>query len=104
MDRKIRKLLNIYGAFHIEGDVNRLYIECSKGCRGLISVEDSVGMEIESLREYVWKSGEKLLKEVHSEGIMDKGKKKDEIRKQRQVLRESLTGNAFGQHNGRKGC
>ena len=43
---------------------------------------DSVDMEIESLREYVWKSDEKLLKEVHAEEIIGKEKKKDEIRKQ----------------------
>ena len=45
--------LNIYQAFHTQGDVDRIYFECSKSGRGLISVEDSVDIDIESLTEYV---------------------------------------------------
>ena len=32
----------------------------------------------------MWKSDEKLLKEVHAEEIIGKGKKKDDVRKQSQ--------------------
>ena len=66
-------------------------------------MEYSVDMEVWSQREYIWKSDEKLLKEVHAEEIIYKGKKKDEIRKQGQVQRESLTWNTFGKHNRRTG-
>ena len=45
---------------------------------------ETVEIEIESLRDYVWKSDEKLLKVVHAEEIIGKGKKKDDIREQRQ--------------------
>ena len=39
-------------------------------------------MEIENLREYVWKNNGNILREIHAEEIICKGKKKDEIWKQ----------------------
>ena len=61
MDRKLRKFLNIYQAFHTQGDVDRLYFESNIGGMGLINVEDSVDMEIECLKicmEEWWKATE----------------------------------------------
>ena len=34
MDRKIRKLLKIYGAFHVKSNVNRLYMKRKEEGRG----------------------------------------------------------------------
>ena len=83
MDRKTRKLLTIYRAFHPKGDVDRLYFERKKGGRGLIGVEDCVNIEVESLRQYVQQSDEKLLKEVNDESMLEKGKTKNDIREEK---------------------
>ena len=105
MDRKTRKFLNIYQTFHTQGYVDRLYFKLSKGGKGWISVEDSVDMEIGSLRKYLWKSDEKVLKVVHAEETIGKGKKKYEIRKQRQDKYQGMALNQFfGEHSRRKGC
>ena len=53
LDRKTRKMLTIYGAFAKKGDVNRLYIPRKEGGRGLLSIEDVVGIEEGCLSKYV---------------------------------------------------
>ena len=53
IDRKTKKLLNIYQVFPSQGDVDRLYFECNSGGRRLVSMEFSVDIEIENLWEYV---------------------------------------------------
>ena len=53
IDRKTRKLFTIYGAWHPKSDVVRLYILRKKGGRGLISIEDCVGLAIRGLELYV---------------------------------------------------
>ena len=42
MERKTRKLLTIYGAFHPKSNVNRLYMKRKVGGRGLISIEECI--------------------------------------------------------------
>ena len=79
-----RKLLNIYWAFQTQGDVDRLYFECSEGGWGLKSVGRLCRLEDWEFEGTHVKSDEKILKEVHAEEITGRGKKKDEIRKQRQ--------------------
>ena len=64
LDRKTRKMLTMYGAFHPKSDVDRLYVKRKKGGRGLISVERCVKEEENSLKLYVAKSEEKLIKGV----------------------------------------
>ena len=49
LDRKTRKKLTMYGAFHAKSNVNRLYLARQKGGRGLIGVEDTVRREEHSL-------------------------------------------------------
>ena len=39
LDRKTRKKLTMYGAFHHKSNVNRLYLTRQEGGRGLIGVE-----------------------------------------------------------------
>ena len=60
LDRKTRKLSTIHRAFHCRGDFDRLYVKRSKCGRGLISVEDCVNIEINSLRKHVAENDEYL--------------------------------------------
>ena len=84
LDRKTRKLLTIHRAFHCRGDVDRLYVKRSKGGRGLISVEDCVNTEINSLRKHVAESDEYLLVAVKNEQLLGDGKEKATIQLERQ--------------------
>ena len=83
MDRKTRKLLTVYRAFHPYGDVDRLYFKRSQGGRGLISLEDCVNVEVNSLRKYVESSDEKLLVLVGKENMLEEGEEKKEIQRLR---------------------
>ena len=50
MDRKTRKFMTLHNhALHPQADFDRLYFKRSEGGRGLMSVEDSVNSEINSL-------------------------------------------------------
>ena len=53
IDRKTRKLFNIYGALHPKSDVDRLYVPRKEGGRGLICIQDCVKLEIRGLEVYV---------------------------------------------------
>ena len=88
MDIKTRKILTMAGAFHMRGDVDRLYIQRKNGGRGLISVEDCVRKEERSLATYVKQSKEWMLcvisKEMESdESGKEYSKRRMEERKQR---------------------
>ena len=64
IDRKTRKLLTIYKTYHPQSVKDRLYVKRKTRGRGLISVEDAVNIEINSLRTYVDNNEEQLLSEV----------------------------------------
>ena len=64
LDRKTRKTMTMYGAFHPKSDVDRLYVKRKEGGRGLISVERCVKEEENSLKLYISNSEEKLVKGV----------------------------------------
>ena len=83
LDRKTRKLTTIYGAYHPKGDVDRLYMNRSLGGRGLIGVEDWIGVELDSVERYLEVAEEKLLKEAHQNEIVENRKNrktKDEVK------------------------
>ena len=61
IDRKTRKLFTIYGALHPKSDVDRLYIPRKEGGRGLITIEDCVGLPIKGLKVHVHESEERLI-------------------------------------------
>ena len=71
MDRKTRKLFSIYRALHPQADVDRLYLKRSEGGRGLLSIEECVIIETNSLVNYIKESNEKVLNAVLFEGILD---------------------------------
>ena len=97
LDRRTRKLLTIHRAFHCRGDVDRLYVKRSKGNRGLISVEDCVNIEVNSLRKHVAESDEYLLVAVKNEKLLGEGKEKATIQLERQerYRNKSLHGRFF---------
>ena len=43
---KIRKFLSIHGGLHPKSDFDRLYIPRKNGRRGLIAIEDCVGLAV----------------------------------------------------------
>ena len=64
MDVRTRKLLTMFGVFHMESNVDRLYMKRKEGGRGLISVMECVRGEEIALSEYVVASDEWMLKVV----------------------------------------
>ena len=64
MDRMTRKTLMMYGAFHLNSDIDRLYLKQKHGGRGLISVEMSVRSKENNLGLHVHRSSEMLLKGI----------------------------------------
>ena len=83
IDRKTRKLMNMHRALHPQADVDRLYIKRAEGGRGMISVEDCVEIETNSLHQYIIESKEKLLKGVKDEGILGEGMSKEDVAEKR---------------------
>ena len=83
VDRKTRKLLTIYRALHPQADVDRLYCKRADGGRGLISIEDCVEIEVNSLYSYVPRSKEPFLKAVKEENMLGSGMPKEAIRVKR---------------------
>ena len=92
MDRKTRKLLAMYGAHHPQADIDRLYLRRADGGRGLISIEDCVRMEQESLLRYIKQSKEKLILAVVKEEVLKTStgeKNKEGIQKEHAELRRN---------------
>ena len=58
LDRKSRKTIAMYGGLHPKSEVDRLYVKRKEGGRDLISVEQGIREEENSLGLYVAKSEE----------------------------------------------
>ena len=86
MDRKTRKLLTMYGAFHPKGDVDRLYLPRAMGGRGLISCEGCVTSEENNLGWYIKRSTESLLVQVRNSKIVDAASSVDKTEYKRNKL------------------
>src|SRR5829696_4157364 len=52
-DRKTRKIMTMHNAFHMSGDVDRLYVPRNKGGKGVLQIEQVVREEECALAEYV---------------------------------------------------
>ena len=70
MDRKTRKLMTIYRALHPQADVDRLYFKRSEGGRGMISIEECVNAETNSLNRCLERCHERMLIAVHKEEVL----------------------------------
>ena len=64
LDRKSRKTMTMYGGLNPKSDADRLYVKRKEGCRGLISVEQCIREEENSLEFYVASSEENLIRGV----------------------------------------
>ena len=64
VDRRTRKRITIYKGMHPRSDVDRLYVERSKGGRGLMSVEDVVQYESHSLKRYTRGSETEIIRKA----------------------------------------
>ena len=87
LDRKIRKLMSMYGAQHPKADVDRQYLKICDGGTGLIGVEDCVQAEVNSLDKYL-----KMLKEVSLSSTLENKKhrkSKEDVLKKHQEKYES---------------
>ena len=60
----------MHHALHLQAVVDRLYIKRAEGGRGLMSVEDSVNSEINSLSRYVESCNGTLLEAVYKEEVL----------------------------------
>ena len=101
IDRTTRKNLTMYGAMHPKSDVDRLYVKRKEGGRGLISVEQCVRGEENSLGFYVANSEEMLIRGVCASGTIrtDETVEKAEFKRSRaQKLKQKWRGKAmYGQ-------
>ncbi len=101
IDRTTRKNLTMYGAMHPKSDVDRLYVKRKEGGRGLISVEQCVRGEENSLGFYVPNSEEMLIRGVCASGTIrtDETVEKAEFKRSRaQKLKQKWRGKAmYGQ-------
>ena len=90
VDRKSRKTMTMYGAFHSKSDLDRLYIKRKEGGRGLMSVERCVREEQNSLGFYVNNSGEfDTAETIITEDTVTSGEfKKQEAQELKQNWRE----------------
>ena len=62
LDSMTRKQMNMYGSLHPRADVDRLYVPRKNGGRGLLSAEDSINKEENSISEYIQNTNEPILK------------------------------------------
>ena len=64
MDRKTRK------ALHPRSNVDRLYLPCSEGGKGLLSLEECVNAEKRSLGQYLKVNEYEWLRSAWEEGLI----------------------------------
>ena len=70
MDRKTRKVLNMYQALHPRSNVGRLYLPHSEGGKGLLSLEECVNAEKRSLGQYLKMNEDEWLRSAWEEGLI----------------------------------
>ena len=67
IDIETRKLMTMSWSLHLKGNIRRLYLANREGGRGLISCEECVNVEVQSLGKYLSESKEWILKIVARE-------------------------------------
>ena len=67
IDIKTRKLMTMNGSLHPRGNVGRLHLARKEGGRGLVSCEECVNVEVQTLDKYLSESEEWMLKFVAGE-------------------------------------
>ena len=72
MDRKTRKILNMYQALHPRSTEDGLYLPHSEGWKGLLSLEECVNAEKRSLGQYLKMNEDEWLRSAWEEGLIKK--------------------------------
>ena len=70
MDRKTRKVLNMYQALLPRSNVGRLYLPSSEGGKGLLSLGECVNAEKRSLGQYLKMNEDEWLRSAREEGLI----------------------------------
>ena len=70
MDRKTRKVLDMYQALHPRSNVDKLYLPRSKGGKVLLSLEECVNAEKRSLGQYLKMNEDEWLRSAWEEGLI----------------------------------
>ena len=70
VDRKTRKVLNMYQALHPRSNVGRLYLPHSEGEKGLLSLEECVNAEKRFLEQYLKMNEDEWLRRAWEEGMI----------------------------------
>ena len=86
IDRRTRKPLIMHKAFHLKDDVDRLYAGRKDDWKGLSSIEDCVEKSVLSLREYVEKSNERIIR-VAKDWYKESDESVDDLKRHRTVER-----------------
>ena len=69
IDKETRKILNMYQALHRRSNEGRLYLPCSEGGKGLLSLEECVSAEKRSLGQHLKKNEDEWLRRAWEEGL-----------------------------------
>ena len=70
MARKTRKVLNMYQALHPRSNIDRLYLPCSEGGKGVLSLQECVNAEKRSLGQYLKMNKDEWLGSAWEEGLI----------------------------------
>ena len=81
IDIKTRKLMTMNGSLNPSGNVGRLYLARKEGGRGLISCEECVNVEVQSLDKHFGENEEWMLKFVAGEKRLSKVEDQDVFKK-----------------------
>ena len=69
IDRKTRTLFTIYGGLDLKVDVDKLYIPRKDGGRGLIAIDECVGLVVRGLEVYIHGTEERLLQAARGDRV-----------------------------------
>ena len=70
MDRKTRKVLNMYQALHPRSNVDSLYLPCSEGGKDLLGLEECINAEKRFLGQYLKMNKDEWLRSAWEEGLI----------------------------------
>ena len=77
LDRKTRKKLTMYAAFHPKSNVNILSLTRQEGGKGLIGIEETVRSEENSLGWYLMNNIHEIMRSIETEAIVRSNEIKD---------------------------
>ena len=95
IDIETRKLMTMSWSLHLKGNIRRLYRANREGGRGLISCEECVNVEVQSLDKYLSESKEWMLKFVAGEKRLPEAEDPDVSKKRLKRRKFSVWKNRF---------